>query len=332
LYQAYRATSWEMVQEENVSQTERVTLAKRAMGTRFELVLYGENESYLRATGEEAFAEVERLEAQLSLYRHDSDLTDLNLRAASETVPVDPRFFRILERAKQLWEESGGAFDPTVAPLMRCWGFVGGTGKMPTEEEIAAAREVVGMQYVLLDAENFTVRFEREGVTLDLGAIGKGYAIERAIEIIRDNEVESGLLHGGTSSIYALGSPPDAEGWTIAIQRPFAAEEGEPIAQVTLRNNALSVSAPHGKWFESEGRRYGHVLDPRTGYPTSRNLLAALVTDSPTDGDALTTALLTRGEEYLHELLQKRPEIRALLVVEDEDGKPDVTSHGIEIV
>jgi FAD:protein FMN transferase len=308
-----------------------VTMALRAMGTRFELVLYGQNESYLRATGEEALLEIERLEAQLSLYREDSDLTDLNLRAAYETVPVDPRFFHILERAKQLWAESGGAFDPTVAPLMRCWGFVGGTGKMPTEAEIEAARAVVGMQYVHLDAENFTVSFDREGVTLDLGAIGKGYAVERAMDILRDNEVTSGLLHGGTSSIYALGAPPDAEAWTIAVQRPFT--EGEDyIARVPLRDGALSVSAPHGKWFESEGRRYGHVIDPRTGYPASRSLLAALVTDSPTDGDALSTALLTRGEEFLPELWQNRPDIRALLVIEEADGTARCIAHEIETV
>lgn len=306
------------------------SLALRAMGTRFELVLYGKNESYLRATGEEAMAEIERIEAQLSLYRDDSDLTDLNMRGAYEVVPVDPRFFHILSRAKALWEESHSAFDPTVAPLMRCWGFVSGSGKMPAEEEVEAARQSVGMQHVILDADNFTVYFEKAGLSLDLGALGKGYAVERAIEIIRANEITSALLHGGTSSIYALGAPPDSDAWTIAIQRPYTEEE-DHIAQVSLRDAALSVSAPHGKWFEAEGRRYGHVIDPRTGYPTSHSLLAALVTESPTDGDALSTALLTLGADWLPELLQTRHEIRALLVTENE-GVPIVISHGIESV
>jgi thiamine biosynthesis lipoprotein len=304
-----------------------VRLARYAMATRFELALYGERESFLRAAGEEALDEIERLEAQLSLYRANSDVSDLNRRAAHEAVPVDPRLFALLVRARQLSEETEGAFDITIAPLMRCWGFVGGSGQMPTEEAIAEARERVGMRHVLLDESRCTVRFDREGVSLDFGAIGKGYAIERATDLLRENGIPRALLHGGTSTVYAIGAPPDAEGWTVAIQRPFAAEADAPLAQIVLRDAALSVSAPHGKWFETAGRRYGHVIDPYTGYPASRSLLAALVLPSATDSDALSTALLTRGVEGLPALLAAHPDARYLLAVEEETGDLRLTSN-----
>ncbi len=298
------------------------------MGTRFELVLYGERESYLRTAGEEALDEIARLEAQLSLYRPDSDISDLNARAAYEAVPVDPRLFALLALAQRLSEETGGAFDMTVAPLMRCWGFVGGSGRMPSEAEITAARECVGMQHVRLDPTRYTVRFDRAGVSLDLGAIGKGYAIERAVGLLRDNGITSALLHGGTSTVYGLGVPPDAAAWMVAIQRPFATEAGDHVMQVPLRDRVLSVSAPHGKWFEAAGRRYGHVLDPRTGYPTSRAQLAALILDSATESDALSTALLTLGAEGLPAITANRSEAFALVAVENEDGRLQIFTQG----
>lgn len=289
------------------------------MATRFELALYGEAESFLRAAGEEALDEITRLEAQLSLYRPESEISHLNARAAYEAVPVDPRLFALLGRIRELSREAEGVFDITVAPLLRCWGFLGGSGQIPSEEALAAAREVVGMQHVILDEGRMTVRFDREGVMLDLGAIGKGYAIERAVQLLRDNGITSALLHGGTSTIYGMGAPPGADAWIIAIQSPFAKEEGEYLAQVKLCDSALSVSAPHGKWFESQGRRYGHILDPRTGRPAGRNLLAALVTESATDSDALSTALLTLGADWLPALNALRPGIRALVAQEHEN-------------
>src|SRR5947207_192503 len=158
--------------------TPSVLLARHAMATRFELLLPGEDHSRLRAAGEEALDEIERLEAQLSFYRPSSEISELNARAAREPVAVDPRLFRLLQRAQALSEATEGAFDITVAPLMRCWGFVGGAGRLPEAGELEAARAVVGMHRVELDEDSFTVRFTDEGVMLDLGAIGKGYALE----------------------------------------------------------------------------------------------------------------------------------------------------------
>src|SRR5437867_7438787 len=195
----------------------QVSLACNAMATRFELVLHGENPIALRAAGEEALAEIQRLEAQLSLYRPTSEIAHLNARAAEGPVRVEPSLFRLLEQARRLSAETSGAFDITIAPLVRCWGFMGGTGQMPTPEAVAQARRSVGMNLVELEPNNFTVRFLREGVMLDLGALGKGYAIERAAEILRQDAVNSAILHGGTSTVHAIGHPPGAAAWQVAI-------------------------------------------------------------------------------------------------------------------
>ena len=163
------------------------------MATRFELVLHGENLVSLRAAGEEALNEIERIESLLSLYRNTSEIAHVNACAAREAVRVSPPVFRLLEQARRLSAETGGVFDITIAPLVRCWGFMGGTGRMPEPEAVEEAQGKVGMRHLLLDEREFTVRFAREGLMLDLGAIGKGYAIECAVEILREDGVTSAL-------------------------------------------------------------------------------------------------------------------------------------------
>ena len=186
-----------------------VTVACHAMATRFEIVLHGDNPASLRAAGEEALRLVEELDDQLSLFRPGSEIARLNARAACEPVRVTPGVFALLQHAQKLSEQTDGAFDITVAPLVRCWGFMGGEGRMPSPEEVAEARAKVGMHLVQLNPGDFTVRFAREGVMLDLGAIGKGYAIERAAEVLCEAGVTSALLHGGTSSVQAIGQPQE---------------------------------------------------------------------------------------------------------------------------
>jgi len=339
-----------------------VALARNAMATRFEIVLYGEDPVSLRAAGEEALDEVERLENQLSLYRPTSDITHLNARAARGPIRVEPGLFCLLQHARKLYQETDGAFDITIAPLVRCWGFMGGTGQIPARAEIARAREKVGMHLVELDCDNSSVRFAREGVMLDLGAIGKGYAVERAAGLLKEGGVKRAILHGGTSTVYAMGSPPDAEAWNVAIECPDEAHsqpvakarrtggtalgssvmpkaqnnhqqaEASPalVAVVALKDEALSVSAASGKAFRSGNKLYGHVLDPRTGYPVSHARVAAVVSPSATETDALSTALLTAGIQGHDTLAALRPVMRTL-VLESIRGRAKYRSRGITL-
>ena len=309
--------------------------ARNAMATRFEIVLPGEDAARLRAAAEEAFDDIERLEAQLSLFRPTSEIANVNARATHEPVRVSPETFHLLEHAARLSAETDGAFDITIAPLMRAWGFVNGSGDLPDPAELAAARACVGMKLVELDSANYTVRFARPGVSLDLGAIGKGYAVGRAAELLRDLGITSALIHGGTSTACAIGRPPDAESWRIAVEYPRGSPEipAPLLAQIELRDEALSMSAGWGKSFQANGRTYGHVLDPRTGAPADTALLAVVVTDCATETDAFSTALLTVGPRGLAAISAVRTGLRALVVAAGYGREVcQVTSRGVEVL
>jgi thiamine biosynthesis lipoprotein len=221
----------------------------------------------------------------------------------------------LLRQAQQLHQETGGAFDITIGPLVRCWGFMGGQGRLPEPKELEEARALVGMRHVILDEKDFSVRFDRAGLILDLGAIGKGHAIDCAARLLRECGVSSALLHGGTSTTYALGAPPDAETWQVAVAAaPDVPGRTPPLQTVLrLRDEALSVSAVWGRSFEAGGRTYGHVLDPRTGEPVCQAALAAVVLPSATETDALSTALLVEGPAGAAKIKRLRPGIRILV-------------------
>lgn len=297
------------------------------MATRFEMVLNGEDPVRLRAAGEEALAEIERLDRQLSRFIPESDVSGINVRAAAQPVKVEPGLFHLLQRAAEITRKTDGAFDITVGPLMRAWDLVG-EGRVPSQSELEQARAVAGMHHVHLDEDGLTVSFDAPGVEIDLGAVGKGYAINSAIDSLRENGIASGLIHGGTSTVCGLGVPLDGDGWKVALPGsqirgdgsgtaypgPTSSDEEENLpTRVTLRDLSLSVSAPHGRFFDREGRRYGHVIDPRTGEPSQSALFAAVVGPSPTDTDALSTALLVLGRDWLPELARAFPAYSGLV-------------------
>jgi thiamine biosynthesis lipoprotein len=301
------------------------------MATRFEILLHGENPVALRAAGEEALGEIDRLEAQLSLYRPTSEIARVNARAAREPVRVSPGVFRLLEQARELSRETGGWFDITIASLVRCWGFMGGTGHMPDPAQLEAARAQVGMSLVELNPKDFTVRFARAGVMLDLGAIGKGAALDCAAGLLREAGVTSALLHGGTSTVYALGHPPDAEHWKVALEYPQIAGSDSPrqmLASVPLRDEALSVSAVWGRSFEAGGKTFGHVLDPIGGQPVAGAVLAAVALPSATETDALSTALLVAGESGHDQIASLRPQMRTMILTENPEARGTFRAFG----
>jgi FAD:protein FMN transferase len=308
------------------------------MATRFEVVAHGQNPPALRAAAEEALEEVQNLDRLLSLYRPDSEIGRVNAQAHLGPVRVSPMVFRLLEQARDLHRETGGAFDITVAPLLACWGLLRGSGRVPSPAALAEARAKVGMHLVHLDTEGCTVQFARPGVMLDLGAIGKGYAVERAALALREAGIATAFIHGGTSSMQALGNPPGRDGWRVSLEMPGSylanAEPGSfavlnpeagsqpaqrkpaegvpsfPVATACLRDEALSMSGVWGKCFTESGRTYGHVIDPRIGEPTGSTVMAAVVSPSATDTDALSTALLVLGRAGHTVIAAGRPTAR----------------------
>jgi FAD:protein FMN transferase len=288
----------------------QIRLACAAMATRFELVLEGDDPSRLRAAGEEALAGVRRLEAKLSFFRPTSEIGRINAFAAERPVRVDGEVFDLLLRAERYHRETAGAFDVTVGSLMRYWRSASAAGTVPDAALIEEARLRVGMELVELDVAGRSVRFARPGVLIDLGAIGKGYAVEQAMLLLRELGVGCALLHGGTSTVQALGRPVQGGVWRVALEYPgVGANGGEEhlLSIVELRDVALSVSKVTGRVFTAGGVTYGHVVDPRLGWPVQGALLAAVVSPSATEADALSTALLTLGPAGHAAVTARRP-------------------------
>jgi len=267
-----------------------------AMATRFEIVVEQD------AAAEAALAEIVRLESRLSAFRASSEVSWINAHASDGAIKVEPRLFALLQRCLELSEATDGAFDITVGPLMRAWKFKGETGALPSLGRLADARMRVGYRHVHLDPIASTIRFARDGMSIDLGAVGKGYAIDQAIAILREHGVTTALLHGGTSSVHAIGRAGGGAPWRIAWSVPTGSAR-----ILELDDGALSVSAPHGKAFWHQGREYGHVIDPRTGWPTTVSRSAVVTGPSSLECDALSTALLVHGPDWLRVLRVRFP-------------------------
>lgn len=285
-------------------------LARFAMGTRFEIALMGEPEAELRAAGEEALDEIELYSSALDLFRKDSFLSFLNEEAPSRPLRVDADLFDLLERCRAIHRASDGFFDVTVGSLMACWGFHGGALSGPSSEQRLRSMAKVGFENVELDADRMTVRYRTPGVRLDFGAVAKGFALDRAVEILEEGGIRCALLHGGTSTGCAMGSLPGASGWKVGIKDPSS--DGL-LKTIKLQDCAFSVSAPHGRTLEREGEILGHVMDPRSGEPARSAELCAVVSESAAQADAWSTALLAAGPERFDGLMERADDSTALL-------------------
>ncbi len=297
---------------EEPGRTADVVVARRAMACEFSVSLPGTQRDAFEI-GCAALDEVDRLERRLTVYDDGSDLAALNRSAAERTVPLDAELAELLRAAARLHAETGGAFDAASGALVRAWGFLRGPKRVPTEEERAAARAASGWHHVQLDEAGFA--FDRPGVELNLGAIGKGFAIDRALDLLGTRHgVGTALMQGGRSSLKAIGEP--AGGWVVAIGDPR--QPGAAVARVRLHGEALGTSGADNLFFEADGRRFGHILDPRSGWPAEGVLSASVVAASAAEADALSTAFFVMGPEATRRFCGEHPEIGAVLVLPEE--------------
>jgi FAD:protein FMN transferase len=277
---------------------------RMSMACAYAIDAYGLDADTLPRVLEDALDEVDRIDRLMSHYKADSPLSRLNREAAQAPVQVDPELFDFIVDSMRYYRDSHGAFDITVGPLMKAWGFFRGEGRMPKAGELEEARRQVGGNHVILNAAERTIRFDQPGVELDLGGIAKGYAVDRVVRLLRDRGVRAALVSAGGSTIYGLGTPPGRTGWDVTIQDPINPQN---IAlTVQLKDRALSVSGSYGKWFESGGVRYSHIMDPRSGMPVQGMLSVAVMTTTGTAGDALDDAFFVLGpvgsRQFLNEV------------------------------
>ena len=296
-------------------------LSRRAMATTFEVVLpFGAPDVYRAA--EAAFDRLDDLEAQLTAYRDTSGVCHLNRLAPYQAVPVEAGLFGLLRLAAEINAATDGAFDVTSGALVKAWGFFRGPRRVPSDAERAAALERVGTRHLVLDETAGTVRYLRQGLEVNLGSIGKGYALDRVGELLaaRGN-LPAVLLHGGQSSVYATGSPDgDPRGWPVALRHPW--DPGRRLATVWLRDRSLGTSAATFQHLEYNGRKLGHVLDPRTGWPAAGVASASVVAPTGAEADALSTAFFVGGPDVARRYCAARPEVGAVLLPEGDGAEP----------
>ena len=292
-----------------------VRVHRTAMACRFEVMLASDDAADM-AAAREALDEADEIESFLTVFRDSSEVSDVNRRAAREAVPLTAALFALVQRAAALHAATDGAFDITSTPLSRCWGFLRREGRLPDAGEIGSARELVGMPLVALDEPSRTIRFAREGMELNFGAIGKGYALDRMGALLRARGASRALLSAGSSSVLAVGGR--GRGWPVDLRPQRASRR---VGRLWLRNAAVGTSGAGEQFVEINGRHYGHVIDPRTGQPADGVLGASVVTRDAATADALSTAFLIGGPELARRYCDRQGDTLAVLVV-DEPGEP----------
>lgn len=269
-----------------------------AMATRFELIIAHEDQLIANGAAQAVFADFDRLENELSRFIPYSDIARINAAAAGEPVHVDAACLDCLGYGQEIWRETGGAFDVTVGPLYAVLRHPDGHPRKPVKQDFESAKTRVGYHLLHIDQENAVVTPQVSGMGIDLGAIGKGYALDQALFTLKEWEIENVLLNAGESTVMGLGSYPGQDGW------PVRAGEGAPFV---LKNNALS-----GTGFMYKG---AHIVDPRTArlVDTSRVLRWAIAPNA-TLADALSTAFMVMNKKEIAAFEKAHPEVQVVFL------------------
>jgi FAD:protein FMN transferase len=295
-----------------------IHVSRKAMACEFEVRFPADRHASGTELALEALDLVDSLEEQLSFFRPTSEISRINLLAAEEPVVVEPRLFDLLSLALTISRETGGAYDITATPLWEAWGFARREGEVPSDDELHEARSLVGADLVELDATQRTIHFRKPGVRLNLGSIGKGYALDACSEQLSRAGMADFLLHGGQSSVLARGLQTK-QPWEIGIRDPH--QPGRRLGVVRLRDRALGTSGGQFQSFRHRGHRYGHILDPRTGWPAEGVISTTVVAPTAALADTLSTAFYVLGPERALDYCRTHPGVAALLICPGASGQ-----------
>jgi thiamine biosynthesis lipoprotein len=286
-----------------------VSDGRYVMGTVLQLTLHGVGERRARTTLDELFAGAQRLDALMTVFDSQSEVSRLNAAAGTGPQAVDPEVAELLRRSVAYARLTRNSFDVTVGPLVQLWIDAAVAKKRPTPAALARAKARVGADAIRV-YEDGRVELRNPGAAVDLGGIAKGFAIDRMRPTLAARGIANALLDFGQSSTLALGKPDGGDGWRLLVRGPEEADLGV----ATLSDQALSVSSSFGHWVEIEGRRYGHVIDPRTGVPLGESRQAVIVARDATLAEALSKALLILTPAEGLALVESQPECEGLLV------------------
>lgn len=285
--------------------------AHEAMATTFEVIVAGETAEYAQQAAAAVFAEVDEIERALSRFIDTSDISQINHLSPGPWAKIGDYTFECLKAAARVHAETNGAFDPTIGPLMKCWRNPDKSMRHPSDAELAEARARVGMSLIELDEGGRRVRVKKEGVQLDLGGIGKGYACDRGREVLKDWSVKTALVNGGDSSALAIGAPPGKDGWPVGV----GGVGGEHPAPFTLYLRDRSLS---GSGMSAKGR---HIMNPHTGRPIEDKDAAWSLHPSAAVADGLSTAFTVMTPEEVERYCRDHPDTSAMLAVNTPEGR-----------
>ncbi|MBI4529910.1 MAG: FAD:protein FMN transferase [Candidatus Latescibacteria bacterium] len=300
---------------------EEVSRARYLMGTVCEITASGDDVNRVEAGVTAAFAEIDRLEKVMSTYRDDSEIARLNRTPARQESVCSEDLFSVIEQAQGYAVLTGGTFDITVHPLIEVWGFEKIGGDRPTPEAIFAALTSEGYRLMTVNVKDRTCTFTRDGMGINLGGIGKGYALDKAVDQLRRYGVTSARLNFG-GNISTMGRPSDGETWCIRVSHPVKLRER--VVDLYLSDRAVSTSANSERFVEIEGKRYGHILNPRTGFPANRQGSVTVVSPSATEADALSTGLFVMSDDQIRLFVQAHQEIGVIVMTPGGNQSEDI--------
>ena len=299
-----------LVQSEPRAASYWLHVNRTAMACRFEVTMRQSEEMGI-AAATEALDEIDRLESRLTVFRETSEVSVVNSEAAKRSIEVSQELFDLLTLCQRLHEGTDGAFDVTSGPLTRSWGFLRRQGRLPSQAEIDQAMCVVGSDKLLLDETKRTVRFAREGMEINLGSIGKGYALDSAADLM-STRVSTALLNAGSSSMRAVGNGEHGKGWLVGLRNPRS--KLRRLGVLRLRDCALSTSGSEEQFFEHQGQRYSHIIDPRSGWPASGVTSVSVVAPTAAISDALATAFFVGGRQLAEPYCQTHTNVLAIMI------------------
>ena len=286
------------------------------MGTLVEITVIPANEKAIR----EAFEALKKVDALMSTYKEDSEISILNREGKAQ---VSEETLEVIEDAIKFSELTDGAFDITCRPLINLWKKAKKEEKVPTEEEIEEAISLVGYQRIILEGNQ--IRLEKKGMQIDLGGIAKGYAVDKAIEALKKNNIKRALVNAG-GDLYALGTDRQGEKWQIGVQDPR--EEDKIIDIIKVKDRAVATSGDYRRYFTLEGKRFSHIVNPKTGLTVQDVPMSVTIIGSDaTTTDALSTGVFVLGPEEGMKLIESLPEVEGMIISE---GMKKLTSEGWE--
>ena len=302
--------------------------SKPAMACQFELLFNMHQYPTAGNVTGEVFQLLDDLEDQMTVYRDHSEVSRLNEKAYLERVQVEPRLYGLLKLAEEIWKSTGGAFDVTAGQLSALWGFEQRSGKLPTDEAIKETLQSVGTSHIAFNDEQTSIQFSAEHVKINLGGIGKGFAIDAMASLLRMNGICDFAIHGGQSSVlcggdYVTNDGVSKAGWPIGLSHPVLPEVR--LAHFNLKDRALGTSGSGRQGFFHQGKRYGHIINPRTGWPSDHFLSTTVISPSAALSDALATSFFVMDLEEVEAYCRKHTDVSAVLISgEPQSGKSTV--------